>query len=422
MTRFTRTIALVTALIGLACALPMSSVSAQQKNAGVSLATTGSITTQDGVVTLDIPSGLALSTVGVDASGTWTGTITIECAARNRTSAFSAIILSPRASTTTATTFTANGQWSGTIAGCGRVQARASAAMTGEAVVTLNGSSVGGGGGAGASAEITGDVIVDTTALEAVGATTNTNLGAPGDAAATAGSTGSLNAKARLMTTQLSTLDGRVDGLETLIGTTNSSLTTIDGRVDGIETLIGTTNSTLTTIDGRVDGLEALIGTTNTTLTTIDGRVDGLEALITSSNTKIDSVATAVALLETVTVDRGTGWGTDPCAGTPSSVVIDTASSGNNQLVAISGSTVVYACGFSVETVGTVNFQFVTGTGSACATGETDKTGVYEGVAQWGSNLGFSGSTVFKGAAGEAMCIELSGAVGVKGILSYVQQ
>jgi hypothetical protein len=76
------------------------------------------------------------------------------------------------------------------------------------------------------------------------------------------------------------TIIGHVDGIETLIGTTNSTLTTIDGRVDGVETLIGTTNSTLTTIDGRVDTLESLIGTTNSTLTTIDGRVDGVETLL----------------------------------------------------------------------------------------------------------------------------------------------
>lgn len=57
----------------------------------------------------------------------------------------------------------------------------------------------------------------------------------------------------------LATLVTQTDGVETL-------LTTIDGRVDGIEGLIGTTNSTLTTIDGRVDGLETLIGATNTAL------------------------------------------------------------------------------------------------------------------------------------------------------------
>src|SRR4029077_15299740 len=46
--------------------------------------------------------------------------------------------------------------------------------------------------------------------------------------------------------TDLTTIDGRVDGIEALIGTTNSSLTTIAGPVDGIE--------------GSVDGIETLLG------------------------------------------------------------------------------------------------------------------------------------------------------------------
>ncbi len=45
---------------------------------------------------------------------------------------------------------------------------------------------------------------------------------------------------------------------------TSAKQDTIIGHVDGIETLIGTTNTTLTTIDGRVDGIEGLLGTTNT--------------------------------------------------------------------------------------------------------------------------------------------------------------
>lgn len=56
------------------------------------------------------------------------------------------------------------------------------------------------------------------------------------------------------------TIIGHVDGIETLIGSTNTkldtvntNLTTIDGRVDGIETL-------LTAIDGHVDGIEGASG------------------------------------------------------------------------------------------------------------------------------------------------------------------
>lgn len=80
--------------------------------------------------------------------------------------------------------------------------------------------------------------------------------------------------------------------------TGNTTLTTIDGHVDGIETL-------LTAIDGHVDGLETLIGTTNSTLTTIDGRVDGLETLITATNTALAlefaSAATVTALASAAT-------------------------------------------------------------------------------------------------------------------------
>ena len=109
------------------------------------------------------------------------------------------------------------------------------------------------------------------------------------------------------------------------------------------------------------------------------------------------------------------------------SVAISTASSGNVQLVAISGSTIVYVCGFDVTAAADVSVQFVSGTGSACATGETDKTGVYQLTAASGAGLrGLArpngGAPQFKGAAGEAMCIELSGAVQVDGLLTYVQR
>jgi hypothetical protein len=65
---------------------------------------------------------------------------------------------------------------------------------------------------------------------------------------------------------------------------TAANQTTIIGHVDGIE--------------GSVDGIETLIGTTNTTLTTIDGRVDGLETLVTSTNTKLDTANTSLGTLD----------------------------------------------------------------------------------------------------------------------------
>jgi hypothetical protein len=82
-------------------------------------------------------------------------------------------------------------------------------------------------------------------------------IGAAADAAATQGSTGSLSAKLRLLTSQLNTLIGHVDGLEGFTDGVEGSLTTLIGHVDGVETA-------LTTLDGRVDGLEALLGSGKT--------------------------------------------------------------------------------------------------------------------------------------------------------------
>lgn len=102
-----------------------------------------------------------------------------------------------------------------------------------------------------------------------------------------------------------STIIGHVDGLETLIGTTNTTLTTIagyldgvEGYIDGLETLIGTTNTTLSTIDGHVDGLEALVGTTNTNLSTIDGHVDGVEGILTTIDTDTGNIATSASSID----------------------------------------------------------------------------------------------------------------------------
>lgn len=66
------------------------------------------------------------------------------------------------------------------------------------------------------------------------------------------------------------TLETLVDGLE--------------AATDGLETLIGTTNTTLTTLNGYADGLEALITATN-------GFVDGLEAKDFSTETTLAAMS-----------------------------------------------------------------------------------------------------------------------------------
>lgn len=116
---------------------------------GATLPMTDTITFNGDVMTLTIPPGQGFASIGVDASGTWVGTIAVQCAARTSTSDLQALILAPRNSTTTVTSFTSNGQWFGSIAGCQRIVATATAWTSGTATVTLVATAVGGAGGAG---------------------------------------------------------------------------------------------------------------------------------------------------------------------------------------------------------------------------------------------------------------------------------
>jgi hypothetical protein len=105
------------------------------------------------------------------------------------------------------------------------------------------------------------------------------------------------------------------------------------------------------------------------------------------------------------------------------SAVIDNAgAAANTQIVALSGSTVVYVCGFNFMSAGTTNVRLVTGTGTACATTETGKTALYPLLAQTGIAVANGGGIQFKSAAGQAVCVESSAAVQVSGLLTYVQR
>lgn len=126
---------------------------------------------------------------------------------------------------------------------------------------------------------------------------------------------------------------------------------------------------------------------------------------------------------EPINVAQMGGLAVSPCMKAAiSSVPIDTASAGNVQLVAISGSTVIYGCGFSFMASGTVNVQLIKGTGTACATGEADLTGPYPLVVNTGISVANGGAVQFATVAGDALCIELSAAVQVSGMFTYVQQ
>jgi len=115
----------------------------------------GTMTTEADVITFPIDVGIGYGSIGVEARGTWTGTVEIQCLASRAGGTYVAIQLLPRASSTPVTSFTVNGQWSGSITGCQAVRATATAAMTGTVTITMIGSFAGGGGGSGGPTTVT---------------------------------------------------------------------------------------------------------------------------------------------------------------------------------------------------------------------------------------------------------------------------
>jgi hypothetical protein len=79
------------------------------------------------------------------------------------------------------------------------------------------------------------------------------------------------------------------EATSTKLDTLAASLTTLQGYVDGLETLVGSTNTkvdavtaAIVALQALVDGLEGLVGTTNTALGNVDGHVDGLEGFLST--------------------------------------------------------------------------------------------------------------------------------------------
>lgn len=105
-----------------------------------------------------------------------------------------------------------------------------------------------------------------------------------------------------------------------------------------------------------------------------------------------------------------------------SSVVIDTATSGNVQLVALTTDQRFYVCGFGWESdTATTTVQLIYGTGTACATGETDLTGPMTLLASNPIAVANGGATQLVTPASQALCVELGAATQVNGWVTYVK-
>lgn len=96
---------------------------------------------------------------------------------------------------------------------------------------------------------------------------------------------------------------------------------------------------------------------------------------------------------------------------------------GNGEIVALVADDLIYVCGYNLGVSGDVTLQLIYGTGTACATGETDiETLIFDTDKGYGIANPNAGAIQFKTPASNAFCVETSVSVTVFGRVSYVQQ
>lgn len=91
------------------------------------------------------------------------------------------------------------------------------------------------------------------------------------------------------------------------------------------------------------------------------------------------------------------------------------------EIIAASGSTVIYVTGYDFISDGTGTFKFVRGTGTNCGTGTTDLGPTYRLKDGYGISRGGGLGPIMVGAASGAICVTTSAAVNINGLVSYTQ-
>lgn len=207
-------------------------------------------------------------------------------------------------------------------------------------------------------------------------------FGANADAAATAGGTGSMQAKLRLVTSQL-------DAIKTAVEALDNAISGSEMQVDVVGALPAGTNA--------IGKLAANSG------------VDIGDVDVTSQPARSATVDAITAKLATDAIQNGL------TALTPKFAVIDAASSGDNTLVAAVSSKKIRVLALFIVAAGTVNVRFESGAGGTALTGQMNL------VANSGFTLPFNPVGWFETAATTLLNLELSAAISVDGSVVYVE-
>lgn len=229
--------------------------------------------------------------------------------------------------------------------------------------------------------------------------TTNTNMGAPGATACTTDTAScSLNQLLQRVAQRISSL---IALLPTSLGTGGGL------KVDGSGTALPVSAAALPLPTNAAQE-------TGGSLATLAGAVSS--AKVQENVSQINGVAPLMGNGQT-----GTGAQRVTLSQDSLSVPINISTSTTTQLVALSGSTSIYVTSEDVIAGGTGTFQFVYGTGTACATGQQPLTGAYPLTAQAGLAKGDGAGTILKVPSGNALCAITVGAVQYSGAVSYLQ-
>jgi len=154
-------------------------------------------------------------------------------------------------------------------------------------------------------------------------------------------------------------------------------------------------------------------------------------ALIKRGNQNLTTVNTTAAAAVAAGTNRIGYVSDDPCTQkTKTNLPISQNGTSSVQLVALSGSTVIYVCSLSLIAAGATTVALTTGTGTACVTGNAAVIGSTTAnianslslAANGGLTMGSGNGSVALGAASSELCMVLGTNVFVSGNLTYVQQ
>lgn len=234
-------------------------------------------------------------------------------------------------------------------------------------------------------------------------------IGGVSDAAATQGSTGSVSAKLRTVTSQLNSIDA---GIPAALGAT---------------TMTASMPVTIATDDARIGIVTETAPASDTASSGLNGRLQRIAQNLTTLNTSVNADPNYTQAPGSAAPSRALAMGARSGANlvavtqASASVPIGISTATTTQLVALASGQVIHVTSWDVVAGGAGTFRLVYGTGTNCGTGTTNLTGAYPLIANAGLSKGGGLGPILVVPAGNALCAVTSAAVTMDGSLSYTQ-